>query len=107
MLYVLHHPKGTLMLSAQDKEQVRKWSERQLGTQGRLVSISEKDVSETVEFVEKSGTGITAMEAESCQPVMSIMENFVQSVSDAEHDHKESDLHVSGPRLKGMRPTLH
>jgi len=95
------------MLSAQDKEQVRKWSERQLGTQGRLVSISEKDVSETVEFVEKSGTGITAMEAESCQPVMSIMENFVQSVSDAEHDHKESDLHVSGPRLKGMRPTLH
>ncbi len=95
------------MLSAQDKEQVLKWSERQLGTQARLVSISEKDVSEAVGFVEKSGTGITAREAEGCQPVMSIMANFVQCVSDAKEDHTESDLYISGPRLKGMKPTLH
>jgi len=95
------------MLAAQDKEQVRKWSERQLGIQARLASISEKEVSEAIELVEKSGTGIKAREAEGCQPVMSIMANFVQCMSDAEEGHTESDLYISGPRLKGMKPTLH
>ena len=95
------------MLSAQDKEQVRMWSERQLGIQARLASISEKEVSGAIGFVEKSGTGITAREAEGCQPVKSIMANFVHSAADADEGHTESDLYVSGPRLKGMKPTLH
>ena len=95
------------MLSASDKEQVIKWSQRQLGVQARLASISEKDFSETTGFVEKSGTGITAMDAEGCQPVMCIMANFIQNVSDAEDRHSENDIYVSGPRLKGMKPAIH
>jgi hypothetical protein len=107
MFYILHHPKGTLMLSASDKEQVIRWSRRQLGTQARLASISEKDFSETDEFVEKSGTGITAKDAEGCQPVMCIMANYIQTVSDAEESHSENDIYVSGPCLESMKPAIH
>jgi hypothetical protein len=107
MIYILHHPKGTLLMSAQDKSQVMKWSQRQLGEQARLVSISEKDFSETDGFVEREGTGITAREAHGCQPLISIMATFVQNVSDAEESYMESDSNVSDPRLKGMKPTVH
>ena len=105
MFYILHHPKGTLMLSASDKEQVVKWSQRQLGTQARLASISEKDISETDGFVEKSGTGITARNPEGCQPVICIMANFIQNVSDVKECYL--DIYVSSPRLKSMKPVVH
>ena len=78
-----------------------------MGAQARLVSISEKDFSETDGFVEREGTGITATEAYGCQPLISIMATFVQNVSDAEVSHMESDANVSGPYLKGMKPTIH
>jgi hypothetical protein len=107
MIYTLHHPKGTLMMSAQDKSQVMKWSQRQLGAQARLVSISEKDFSETVGFVEREGTGITTREVEGCQPLTCIMATYVQNVSDAEECHMESDANVGGSRMKGMMPTVH
>ena len=107
MLYVLHHPKGTLMLAAQDKEQVRKWSERQLGSKALLVSISEEGSFEKDGFVEKGGTGIEAREAEGCQPIVSIMANLMTRLSDAEEGHLESDHYVSGPRLDGRMPTIH
>ncbi|MDH3923805.1 MAG: hypothetical protein OET41_04285 [Xanthomonadales bacterium] len=107
MLYVLHHPKGTLMLAAQDKEQVRKWSERQLGSKALLVSISEEGSFEKDGFVEKGGTGIEARKVEGCQPVLSIMANFMERMPDAKGDHMESDHHVSVSRLKGMKPTVH
>jgi len=95
------------MMSAQDKNQVIKWSQRQLGAQARLVSISEKDFSETDGFVEREGTGITTTEACGCQPLISIMATLVQNVSDAEVSHMESDVNVSGPGLRVMRPTVH
>ena len=107
MIYILHHPKGTLMMSAQDKNQVIKWSQRQLGAQARLVSISEKDILETDNFVEREGTGITAREAYGCQPLISIMANFDQNLSDVVESHMERDTHVSRPCLKGTRPTIH
>lgn len=95
------------MLEAQDKEQVLKWSERQLGVQARLVSVSEKDFLESEAFIEKGGTGITAREAEGCQPVMSIMANFIEPMLDAEDRHMDGDGRVSGPLFKGARPTVH
>ena len=95
------------MISAQDKEQVRKWSERQLGMKARLVSISEEGSLEKDGFVEKGGTGIKAGEADGCQPVLSIMADFMQNLSDAEEGHTESDQYVSGPRSNGMMPTIH
>jgi hypothetical protein len=107
MFYILHHPKGTLMLSAQDRDQVLKWSERQLGSHAKLVSISERDISETDGFIEKGGTGITAREADGCQPVLSIMANLVQYALGAEEDHTESDTCVKGPQLAGRMPTFH
>ena len=107
MIYILHHPKGTLLMSAQNKNQVMQWSQRQLGAQARLVSISEKDFSETDGFVEREGTGITTTEACGCQPLISIMATLVQNVSDAEVSHMESDINVSGPGLRVMKPTVH
>jgi hypothetical protein len=107
MLYILHHAKGALMIEAQDKNQVLKWSERQLGLQARLVSVSEAEISDTDNYVEKGGTGITAREAEVCQPVRSIMANIFANASDAEEFHMESELYKSGPRLTGRMPTVH
>ena len=107
MFYVLHHPNGALMLSAQDKEQVRKWSERQLGTKARLVSIFEEGSSNLDGFVEKGGTGIKAREAEGCQPVLSIMANFMTKLPGVEEGHLKSDHYVSGPRFDGRMPTIH
>ena len=95
------------MLSAQDKEQVRKWSERQLGAKARLVSIFEEGSSNLGGFVEKGGTGIEAREAEGCQPVLSIMANFMKKLPDVKRGHMESDRHVSESRLKGWMPTIH
>jgi len=107
MFYILHHPKGTLMLSAQDRDQVLKWSQRQLGSHARLVSISERDISETEGLIEKGGTGITAREADGCQPVLSIMANLVQNAIDAKEDHTESDNCVKSPQTAGRMPTFH
>ena len=95
------------MFSAQTKDQVLKWSRRQLGTQARLVSISENYFSKTDGFVEKSGTGIKAGEAKGCQPVICVMANLIQNVSDEQDYCLENDTYVSGPRLKGMKPTIH
>ncbi len=95
------------MLSAQDKEQVRKWSERQLGRKAQLVSIFEEGSSRLDGFVEKGGTGIKAREAEGCQPVLSIMANFMSKLPDVEGGHMESGHYVSGPRLEGRMPTIH
>lgn len=107
MYYVLHHPKGTLMLSAQDRDQVAKWCERQLGKNARLASISEREYSESDGYVEKGGTGIQALEPEGCQPVMSIMANFVQNLRTVDGDQTENDVYVNGPRIDGRMLTLH
>lgn len=95
------------MLSASNKNEVRKWSRRQLGTQARRATISEKDSFETVGYIEKEGTGITAREAEGCQPLMSIMANFVENATDTAESHMENDIYVSTPREQGRKPTLH
>ena len=95
------------MLSAQDKEQVRKWSERQLGRKARLVTISEEGSLGIDGLVEKGGTGIQAREAEGCQPILSIMANFMEELRGVEGGHTESDHYVSGPRSRGKMPTVH
>jgi hypothetical protein len=46
MLYILHHKKGALMLSAEDRNQVLRWSERQLGKEAGLVSVTESVCTE-------------------------------------------------------------
>jgi hypothetical protein len=80
MIYVLHHSKGILMLSAEDREQVLKWSERQLGSRAGIVSITEGNHMEADPEVEKDGTGIKARKVDGCHPVMSIMANSAQDV---------------------------
>ena len=95
------------MLAAQDKDQVRKWSERQLGRKARLVSIFEEGSSNLVEAVEKGGTGIQAKTAAGCQPVLSIMANFTTKLHDAKESHMDSDDYTDSSRPKGRKPTVH
>jgi hypothetical protein len=80
MIYVLHHSKGILMLSAEDREQVLKWSERQLGNRAGIVSIMEGNPTEEAFSVEKDGTGIQARTADGCHPVVNIMAYSAQDV---------------------------
>lgn len=68
MLYVIHHSKGTLKLTAGSREQAIKWTERQLGRSAGLFSVMEAGMVDTIE---KTGTGIKADHARGCKPVVS------------------------------------
>lgn len=81
MLYILHHAKGALLLSAGDRDQVLEWSQRQLGRKARLVSVVESNCREAVNTVEKDGTGISAEDGNGCLPLIGIMANLTQDVS--------------------------
>ncbi|MBT8049486.1 MAG: hypothetical protein HKN57_04085 [Xanthomonadales bacterium] len=95
------------MLKAENKNDVIKWGTRQLGTQSRLISVSETEFSRDSELVEKGGTGIKAREASGCQPIMSIMANFRKTATDDIENYLDCDLDGVRPRLKGMMPSIH
>jgi len=78
MLYLLHHSKGALVLSADDREQVVKWSKRQLGHQAPKSSVIESNPDEHDDMVERSGTGMWAKSAKGCRPVASISADLTQ-----------------------------
>ena len=80
MLYVLHHKKGALMLSAEDRNQVLEWSERQLGKEAGLVSITESVCTEAAHSVERDGTGIGTGADIGCRPVMGVWSGLSQDV---------------------------
>lgn len=107
MLYVLHHKKGALMLSAEDRDQVRKWSERQLGKEAGLVSITEEICTDAESFVEKDGTGIGTGFDKGCRPVMGILANLAQDVHQEQGCSKSQAALPSRliPRIK--QPTWH
>lgn len=92
------------MLNAQNKNQVLKWSQRQLGAKARLVSVSEETTPDSFGFVEKDGTGITKQEASGCRPVLSIMANIFQNLPGVEETHMDC---VSRPKSRGKKPTIH
>ncbi|MGK2925114.1 MAG: hypothetical protein ACSLE2_05785 [Lysobacterales bacterium] len=80
MIYVLHHSKGILMLSAEDRAQVIRWSERQLGNRAGTVFITEGTLTDEGPSVEKDGTGIKARQADGCFPVLRIIASTAQDV---------------------------
>ena len=98
MIYALHHSKGTLLVSAEDREQVVRWSERQLGKRAGLVSITEGLCKEADPSVEKDGTGISTMEVDGCHSVSSIMAKLAQDVHPEQGRstyHDESEAHAT------------
>lgn len=60
MCYSLQHPKGTLLLATEDRQQVLAWSERHPGKHASMASVIESDFDDMESLVEKSGTGIRA-----------------------------------------------
>ena len=72
MLYLLHHSKGALILSADDRDQVVEWSKRQLGPQATKASVIETTSTLLDGLVERSGTGVLAGGLKGCRPVLSI-----------------------------------
>ena len=107
MLYVLHHSKGALMLSAGDRDQVLDWSKRQLGNQGRMVSVTDGIRMDAVNSVERDGTGIGYGDEDGCRPLMGVMANPTQEVK-GEHGSSESQgPRTSDSRLNIRQPTWH
>jgi hypothetical protein len=107
MIYTLHHSRGHLLISADAREQVVRWSERQLGSRARLVSVTEGNCMDAAPSVERDGTGITAREAEGCRPVVSIMSDHAQDVPG---EHGSSGCHDEEAVLAPWRirePTWH
>jgi hypothetical protein len=106
MIYILHHSKGSLLLSADDREQVMRWSERQLGRRAGIVSVTERDCMDAAHSVEKDGTGITAMEASECHPIMGIMADCAQDVQ-GEHGRSAGHGERLSAHLRVKEPTWH
>lgn len=106
MIYVLHHSKGILMLSAEDRAQVLRWSERQLGNRAGNVFIMEGALTEEGPSVEKDGTGIKARQAEGCFPVLSITASTEDVLGEQGRSGCDEDARLnSGMNMK--EPTWH
>jgi hypothetical protein len=129
MYYLLHHSKGTLMLSADDRHQVIEWSVRQLGKGAAMVSVIESefpDIKDRVEqsgtgiqcwvehsgtgiqsLIEQSGTGIGQEESNGCRPMMSIMADSAQQLSEVHGEQARcSDLQMEF-KFRARQPTWH
>lgn len=95
------------MLSASDRDQVIRWSERQLGKEAGLVSITEEFRKDTESFVEKDGTGIGTTSDNGCRPVMGVLANLAQDVQ-GEQGCSESQITLpSGLTPRVRMPTWH
>jgi hypothetical protein len=108
MIYVLHHSKGILMLSAEGREQVVKWSERQLGSRAGNVSIFEGNPREANSLVERDGTGIEPGKVDGCHPVVRIMGCNAQDVLGEQgcSSCPDEDTRLDA-RMKFKEPTWH
>ena len=103
MLYILHHSKGALMLSAENRDQVFQWGRRQLGSRAGLVSISDGICKDAVNAVEKDGTGIGTGDDSVCQPLIGIMASLAQEVP-REQGSSESQLASAAGKSPAIRP---
>ena len=107
MIYVLHHKKGALMLSAGNREQVLRWSERQMGKEAGLVSITENVCTEAAPSVEKDGTGIGTGADRGCRPVMGVWSDRSQDVYPEHGSSQTPNALFPGGLPNCATPTLH
>jgi len=95
------------MLSADDRRQVIEWGKRQLGNQAGLISVIESDFAEIEALVEKDGTGIEAEESRGCRPMLSIMADSAQCLSELHREKVHySDSHLEF-QMSVRKPTWH
>ena len=95
------------MLSADDRHQVVEWSKRQLGNYAGLAFVMESDLVDTDDLVERSGTGLIAKGLHGCKPLLSIMANSAQYLSESQNPDtrfSDSPVELSGCARK---PTWH
>ena len=107
MLFILHHKTGTLMLSAQNQEEVRNWSRRQLGEEAKLASISEGFCTEAAPLVEKDGTGIGTGADRGCRPVRGVWSDLSQDVYPEHGSSQIPNALFPGDLPNCAIPTLH
>ena len=106
MLYVLHHSQGTLMLSANDRDEVVRWSERQLGSRAGTAFITDNFCTDA-ERVEKDGTGVRREEAEGCLPVFGSRAHSSQDVVEEHGCFECLDARIRDFHMKIGETTWH
>ena len=95
------------MLSADDRLQVIEWGKRQLGNQAALISVIESDLAQIENLVEKDGTGIQAEQSKGCRPMLSIMADSAQCLSELHREKVHySDSHIEF-QMNVREPTWH
>lgn len=95
------------MLSADDRLQVVEWSKRQLGNNANLSFVIESHLADTESMVEKSGTGLRVKGLNGCMPMLSIMADSAQCLSELH----EGSMRYSDSRVEFCnsvrKPTRH
>lgn len=95
------------MLSAENRDQVLKWSERQMGKEAGLVSITESVCMDAAPSVERSGTGIGTGADRGCRPVMRVWSNLSQDVFPEQGSSKIPSALFPDDLPNYAEPTLH
>ena len=95
------------MLSAGNREQVLRWSERQMGKEAGLVSITENVCTEAAPSVEKDGTGIGTGADRGCRPVMGVWSDLSQDVFPEQGSSKIPNALFPGDLPNRAIPTTH
>ena len=95
------------MLSADNRNQVVRWSERQLGKEAGLVSITENVCMDAAPSVERDGTGIGTGTDRGCQPVMGIWSDLSQDVFPEQGSSKIPNALFEDDLPNYADPTLH
>ena len=107
MYYLLHHSKGALVISAEDRDQVVEWSKRQLGQQANTASVIESDLSELDGGVERSGTGVQTETTIGCRPMMSITADLTQGLSNRHVEKRIISGFIADRRNSAREPVWH
>lgn len=95
------------MLSAGNRDQVLKWSERQMGKEAGLVSITESVCTDAAPSVERDGTGIGTGADRGCRPVMGVWSNLSQDVIPEQGSSKIPSALFPDDLPNYAEPTLH
>ena len=95
------------MLSAADRDQVLEWSRRQLGNQGRMVSVTDVIRMDAVKSVERDGTGIGYGDEEGCRPLIGVMASLSQEVKGEQGSSESQGTLKTVSRLNIRQPTWH
>ena len=107
MYFLLHHPTGALVLTAEDRDQVVSWTRRQLGQGAKAASVLNLEECHPLHCIEHSGPGIHQAQNGGCEAQLSFMADAVQRVNGFGREIMEIQEWYHTTEVGGRSSSLH